>query len=121
MTKDANRNPNPPSTLAARSVVAGVLKELLGRKGFDDWWEDIRPDDRAEIEAALCAKVAPHFGDLERLDWMQRTKTGVNYNVEASGWGVDYEAPLQLTVREAIDREMSQNAVPAQRPPATDV
>ena len=116
-----NINPNPPSTLAARSVVAGVLKELLGRKGFDDWWEDIRPDDRAEIEAALCAKVAPHFGDLERLDWMQRTKTGVNYNVEASGWGVDYEAPLQLTVREAIDREMSQNAVPAQRPPATDV
>ena len=109
MSKDANINPNSPSRAAAGSVVAVVLKTLLGRKGFDDWWEDIRPDDREEIETVLRDKVSKHFGDLERLDWMQRTKTGVNYNVEASAWGVDYEAPLQPNLREAIDREMSPN------------
>ena len=109
MPDDTNINPNSPSRAAAGSVVAVVLKTLLGRKGFDDWWCDIRPDDREEIEAILRNQISKHFGDLERLDWMQRTRTGVNYNVEASAWGVDYEALLQPTLREAIDREMSPN------------
>jgi hypothetical protein len=41
--------------------------------------------------------------DSERLNWLESTHTGVNYNVECCRWGVDYEAPHSSSLRGAID------------------
>lgn len=46
---------SPEETAAV--VTAAVLHELSKRKGFDDWWDDIERDIRAEIIAALDARV----------------------------------------------------------------
>ena len=50
--------------------------------------------------------------DADLLDWLDRTKTGIGYNVEACAWGVDYEPPSGPTIREAIRGAIapSQNA-----------
>lgn len=45
--------------------------------------------------------------DTERLNWLESTQTGINYNVECCAWGVDFEAPYKQTIREAIDAAMT--------------
>ena len=46
----------PPLSKAA-AIVAAVLRDLEGRKGFDWWWHDIDEDIREEIRAELIVAV----------------------------------------------------------------
>ena len=41
--------------------------------------------------------------DKQRLDWLEKEKLGVGYNVEVQAWGLDYESPYKKTLRKAID------------------
>lgn len=38
-------------------IAAAVIAALEDRKGFDEWWHDIHPDDQADILTELTAVV----------------------------------------------------------------
>ena len=51
--------------LKAEDAVSNVIQVLLGRKGFGDWWSDIRLEDKRDIRTELEEAIARHMlGDL---------------------------------------------------------
>jgi len=41
------------------SLVGYILRNLMGRSGFDAWWEEIDPDVQNEIRETLASIAAP--------------------------------------------------------------
>ena len=88
--------------------------------------DDPTLDERGRCKCCVCverrkrSELAEPDGsertDAERLDWLERTGTGVGYNVEVKAWGVDFDAPYGQTIREAIDAAMEAPNDQAQRP-----
>ncbi len=46
----------------SKNMIYEIIKELLGRSGFDDWWEQIDNDIQHEIDNNLV-KIALDFID----------------------------------------------------------
>lgn len=46
----------------ALKIVNAVLKDLNGRKGFDDWWDNIDLEIRREIRKELTGVVVKAMG-----------------------------------------------------------
>lgn len=70
-------------------VINDALRELAAQKD-----EEI---------ATLREQLSVAKEDTARLDWLEQTGTSIGYNVELSSWGVDFEAPYEVTIRNGID------------------
>lgn len=55
--------------------------------------------------------VAHVITDTDRLNWLEKTLTGIGYNVEVKAWGIDCEAPYGSSIREAIDAAMVESTM----------
>ena len=77
------------------------------------------PEEIAQLLCDLHEESNALRKDKERLDWMEKTQAGINFNVGCCQWGVDYDAPTAPDLREAIDVAMySANDQGEAQPPA---
>lgn len=49
--------------MRTNQIFREILKVLANRKGFSNWWDDIRDDDKKEIESEIKSCVA------KELEW----------------------------------------------------
>jgi len=88
-------------------IAREAAKELEAE--FQPSWHSLELHARAVILSALTEHEQQQVQEIERLredkaalDWLEKTKTSIGYNVENGQWGVDFEAPYGKTIREAI-------------------
>lgn len=43
-----------PNKIKTKTLVTQIIDELLGRGGFDGWWDEITPDVKEEIREKLA-------------------------------------------------------------------
>ena len=89
-----------------RDAVRKAYGEVTGTDEvflFSGWGGELDVYERACVEDR---EPEPQVTDTERIEYLEAHPAAFGFNVEAGGWGFEFDSPYFRTLRECIDHQI---------------